>query len=351
MHESIIQRFFPSKKVTAVIPFGRGHINETFRVHFEGEQESYILQRINTQVFVNPQQIVENHLKVQKHLTQTNHKIIIPRLLKTVENEYIFFDQHQNAWRMTNFVENSYTLEIVTEEWQASEAGNAFGWFARACSGLNALDLVEVIPNFHRLSFRLEQLDEAITNNKANILATVTELTDFYLQRRDQLMLIETLTDTGIIPQHVVHNDTKINNLLFRDEKAVAVIDLDTVGPGVLFYDYGDAIRTISNTAGEDEQNICQVDFNFKFFSVFSRAYLGQVKSMLVFPDEEFFYLAPVLMTYIMGIRFLTDYLNGDVYYKTSYPDHNLVRSRVQKKLIECMEAQADEMKNAIAEI
>ncbi|MDZ4059159.1 MAG: phosphotransferase, partial [Bacteroidales bacterium] len=163
-----------------------------------------------------------------------------------------------------------------------------------------------------------------------------------------KLSLIETLTNEGKIPLRVVHNDTKINNLLFRDKKAVAVIDLDTVGPGILYYDYGDALRTSACTAKEDEKNLDLVRFNIEAFKAFSNGYLPQVKSILSNEEREWFYLAPVLLTYIMGIRFLTDYLNGDKYYKISYPGHNLDRSRVQMTLIRSMEEFETNMKSII---
>ena len=161
-------------------------------------------------------------------------------------------------------------------------------------------------------------------------------------------MEIERLIDIRKIPLRIVHNDTKINNLLFRNKSAVAVIDLDTVGPGIIFYDYGDALRTLANTAAEDEKNIGLVGFNLDAFESFTKAYLQQIATSLNEKEKRLLYRAPILMTFIMGIRFLTDFLNGDVYYKTSYSEHNLSRTLVQKRYIELMEQSENKMKEII---
>ena len=275
----------------------------------------------------------------------------IPSLFPLASGGYLHIDESGGVWRMMNFIPDSYSIGIVKEEWQATQAGLGYGWFAKTCAGLDASDFVEAIKDFHRLSFRLWQLDESIKGDRAGRLEDTRELVDFYKARQEKLMLIERMVDAGEIPLRVVHNDTKIDNLLFRGQKSVAVIDLDTVGPGILYYDFGDSIRTISNTAAEDEKDIEKVEFNAAAYRAFARGYLSQVKSITTPGEAGNYYLAPVLMTYIMGIRFLADYLNGDVYYKTAYPDHNVVRSRVQRRLIECMEKKEDFMKQVIEEI
>jgi hypothetical protein len=162
------------------------------------------------------------------------------------------------------------------------------------------------------------------------------------------LLQIEISLTKDKIPLRVVHNDTKINNLLFRNKKAAAVIDLDTVGPGVVLFDYGDAIRTITNTAAEDEKNLSKIDFNITSFESFTKGYLEQSKSVLCLKEKSLFFHAPIYMTYIIGIRFLADYLNGDIYYKTEYPEHNFVRSSTQKALIERMESKSQSIKQIL---
>ena len=336
--KDIINQFFSNKPLKEVKPFGNGHINSTYKLAFENEPQEYILQKINTNVFTKPQQIVLNHQKLQEFIYSGKNEIEIPQLVSTLAGSMLYIDNDQGVWRMMNFIDKSYSVEVIENETQAYEAGNGFGWFAKVCSKLNPSDFHEAIKDFHRLSFRLGQLNDAIKLDKANRCESVKYLIEFYKFREKALLEIENLIDNKEIPIRVVHNDTKINNLLFRDKKAVAVIDLDTVGPGVIFYDYGDSIRTIANTAAEDEKNIDLVDFNLKAFESFTKGYLQHTGSILNPKEKELLYRAPILMTYIMGIRFLTDYLNGDVYYKTEYSNHNLVRSLVQKRFIELME-------------
>lgn len=351
MLEQIVKAFFPAEEVTELAPYGDGHINDTYKVEFRGEMSDCILQKINVAVFTNPDGLVDNHIKIQDHLEEEISDMEIPSLCPLASGGYLFRDDSGGVWRMMNFITESYSIGLVTEEWQATEAGRGYGWFAKSCAPLDASEFVEAIKDFHRLSFRVWQLDQAIEGDKAGRLAGVQELVDFYKARQEKLMVIEHMVDEGEIPLRVVHNDTKIDNLLFRGKEACAVIDLDTTGPGILYYDFGDSIRTISNTAAEDEKDLSKVDFNADAYGAFALAYLEQVKSISTPGEKGRYYLAPVLMTYIMGIRFLADYLNGDVYYKTAYGDHNLVRSRVQRKLIECMEENEPFMKKVIEKI
>ncbi len=346
MHKEIIKKYFPNGTVKECTAFGNGHINDTYKLVVEGEPNDYVLQRINNNVFPNTKGVVETHLKLMEVFAKNNSNIGIADVKPDASGNYLVDD----VWRLTNFIKDSYSLEVVKEDWQAYETGSAFGLFAKTCSTLDASQFPEAIKDFHKLSFRLAQLDDAIKNNLANRLDGVKDIVDFYKNRESKLRNIEALINSGKIPLRVVHNDTKINNLLFRGEKAVAVIDLDTVGPGILYYDYGDALRTSANTALEDEKDLSLVSFNMSAFEAFTKGYMQQVRPFINEAEKEFFYLAPVLMAYIMGIRFFADYLNGDTYYKTLYSDHNLVRARVQKKLIESMEENQDAMKKIIAE-
>jgi len=346
--KNIVNKFFPYSTAASIEPFGKGHINDTYKVDLQQENKSYILQRINTDVFKDPFSIAETHVKIQNIVCTGREPFKIAELIPTSDGKNLFADPETGVWRMTSYIGGSYTIEVIEHAWQAYEAGKAFGWFVKICTALDPDDCKESIRDFHRLSFRLGQLRAAVSDNKANRLTNAKELIDFYRMREDDLLVIETLVDRGKIPLRVVHNDTKINNVLFRDDKAAAVIDLDTVGPGILYYDYGDAVRTIATTAGEDEPDLKKVTFHIDAFKAFTEGYLKQVGTILDAAEKELFHKAPFLMTYLMGIRFLTDYLNGDVYYKTYFGDHNIVRSRVQKKLIESMEQHEDVMKEII---
>lgn len=348
MLESIVKKFFPYHHVSLIQAFGNGHINDTYKVDLRGESQSYILQKINTQVFTQPEILAENHIKLQEHICHKGHSFCIPQLIPAMNGQSLVSDCNVQVWRMSSFIPGSFTIEVVTEKWQAIEAGKGFGWFAKACHSLNTSDFGEPIRDFHCLSHRINQLNSAISENRSGRLESVEEHLEFFKKRESQLLEIEDLFSRGLIPQRVVHNDTKINNLLFNDRKAIAVIDLDTVGPGLIFYDYGDALRTCANTSSEDEKDLNKVLFNIMTFRAFTQGYFSQVKTILTDTEEQYMYLAPKLMTYIMGIRFLADYLNGDIYYKTAYSHHNLDRSKVQKKLIESMEIQENEMREII---
>jgi hypothetical protein len=348
MLQEIVNNFFPEETIFEVKPFGHGHINDTYKLTLANEKGHFILQRINTDVFRNPLGIAQTHLKLQQIIGSGEQEYSIARILPTKTQGILYTDKVGNAWRMTNFISDSYTIEVVKHGWEAYQAGLAFGWFVKVCSKLDASDFPEAIKDFHKLSFRLQQLDQAISENKSGRLDSVLYLVEFYKKREDSLMVIEKLVETGEIPLRIVHNDTKINNLLFRGQSAAAVIDLDTVGPGILYYDYGDALRTSGNTAAEDEKDLNKVDFNMNAFESFTKGFINQVKTIITPGEVEYFYKAPVLLTFIMGIRFLADYINGDTYYKTTYADHNLSRSLVQKKLIESMESRENQMKEII---
>jgi len=341
---NIVSQFFPNAIVKSINIFGNGHINSTYKVEFKECEQEYILQKLNTNVFTQPYNLVENHLKIQEYLHQKNQDIEIPKLIKATSDSFLYKDDKGSVWRMMNFIKDSYSVEVVESKNQAHEAGKGFGWFLLSCSELNSSEFHEAIKDFHKLSFRLNQFNKAIKLDKANRCALVQDIIEFYQNRASTLLQIEDLINADEIPVRVVHNDTKINNLLFRNDKTIAVIDLDTVGPGVVFNDYGDALRTITNTSSEDEKEIDLVKFNVDAFEAFSKGYLQQIKSILVPKEKELLYKSPILMTYIMGIRFLTDYLNGDIYYKTKYQEHNLVRSKVQKRLIEQMEIEENKM-------
>ncbi len=346
--KKVINHFIPGKPILDIQPFGKGHINSTYKVSFVNDKQEYILQKINSDVFHFPDQIVQNHIKLQRFFNKKQCEIEIPYLISTKEKKYLFFDQNGDAWRMMNFIQNAYSAEVINDEVQAFESGKAFGGFLKALSNANPVEFNEAIKGFHSLSYRIKQFKDSVDKNNAGRLNKAKGIVQFYMNKSGQLLEIEELITTNKIPTRIVHNDTKLNNLLFRENKAVAVIDLDTVGPGSVLYDYGDALRTIGNTCTEDERNPNKVDFNLDFFQSFTKGYLEQTGYLLNTEEKAFLHIAPIYMTFIIGIRFLTDYLNGDIYFKTIYEEHNLGRSKVQMKLIEQMELHLEWMKEII---
>jgi thiamine kinase-like enzyme len=347
----IVDQFIPNRTIQSVDFYGNGHINTTYRVAVANSDDQYILQKINTNVFQSPNNIIQNHYRLQDYLNHENHDLGIPYLLPTKYNDYILTDENNGVWRMMEFIQDSYSIEVIEKKEQAYEAGRGFGWFLKVCSGLDVSNFHEAIKDFHSLSLRLDQFNDAIDKNKVQRKSGVSELIEFYKNHELIVKPVAASIQNQEVQLRVVHNDTKINNLLFRNEKAIAVIDLDTVAPGSILYDYGDALRTICNTKAEDEQNIESVDFNLESFEYFTKGYSEQTANILTKREKELFYLAPFYMTYMQGIRFLTDYLNGDTYFKTKYSDHNLVRSLVQKRLIEKMEQNQNQIKSIITEL
>lgn len=342
----ILKFFLPEVKAAEITVFGNGHINDTFKVCTE--KEEYILQRINSAVFKHPEQVVDNHQRVQSFFVDGLSAVGIPKLINDPEGRFLLKDKQGGFWRIMNFIKDSYSIDCVNENWQALEAGIGFSYFAKVCANLNVNDFVETIPDFHNLSCRQNQLNAALEKDCCGRKSGLIEIIDFYRGVENSLHDLKLKLESGELPRRLVHNDTKINNLLFRDKRVVAVIDLDTLGPGTILYDYGDALRTISNEAEEDEPDLSLVRFNLGYFKAFSDAYLTQLKDVLLPVEKKHLHLAPVLMTYIMGIRFLTDYLNGDVYYKVDYAEHNLVRSKVQQKHLQNILASMDQIKSMI---
>lgn len=336
--EVILESFFPHLTPSSVESLESGHINDTYRVDYHGEGRSYVLQKINTKVFSNPWILACNHLRLQEHVTRSDNRFVIPQLIQDKNNSPLFVDSSKNYWRLTTYIPGIYVVEKVSEPRQAFEVGRAFGWLNRVCSSLDPNSFVEAIPQFHSIAFRLKQLRQAIRYDKVNRVKLASDEIVFYLKISDKFVQIEAMVKEGNLPLRVVHNDTKSNNVLFRGDEAIAVVDLDKVGPGLLFYDFGVAIRTIGNTAYEDEQLLSKVDFNMQYYSSFVQGYLDETKLILEVGEWNYLHLAPSLMTFIIGCRFLADYLAGDVYFKTGYPEHNLGRARTQMRLLQRME-------------
>ncbi|MDF1550329.1 MAG: hypothetical protein P1P88_21065, partial [Bacteroidales bacterium] len=206
MLNEIANVFFPHETITEIKAFGNGHINDTYKLILENKSEQYILQRINHNVFPDPQGIIQTHLKLQNLLEKGNHSYCIPKIFPTRDGKFLHFDEEGNAWRMTNYISDSYTIEVIKEDWQAYEAGSAYGWFANVCSTLNPTEFKEAIKDFHKLSFRITQVNQAISENAADRLKLIPDVIDFYKKREAALGEIESMVESGEIPLRIVHN-------------------------------------------------------------------------------------------------------------------------------------------------
>lgn len=347
MHELIVNSFDIKGEVAKVEPFGSGHINDTFSVILSGEAHpNYVLQRVNHHIFPDIDKLSSNIFRVTKHLQKSTDSCFqVMSLVPTKEGVLWFQSEGGEYWRMLTFIPDSKSYDLAPNIEFAEEAGCAYGWFIKTLSNLPEPKLYDIIPGFHNLGLRISQLKLALSENKADRTKSCREVLDFYLSRCDEMTEFDSLVGTKELPIRITHNDTKINNVLFNSEgKAKSVIDLDTVMPGVVHYDFGDAIRTIAATALEDENDLSFVGINIDLYKAFAKGFLSEVGETLTSTEIKYLPKAPRMMAFIMGIRFLADYLRGDTYYKVKHPEHNIQRARNQMALIQDMEKKFEQM-------
>lgn len=351
----IVSKFDISATINEIKAFGGGLINDTYKVTTKEEKEpDYILQRINHNIFQNVDMLQENIIAVTNHirkkLEEKNTEDIDRKVLQfipTKEGKYYYFDG-ESYWRIMRFIPNADTFNTVNPKY-AKFAGAAFGEFQAMLADI-PVELGETIPNFHNMEFRIEELEEAVKNDKKGRVKEVQTYIDEIKKRATEMCKGEKLHREGKLQKRVCHCDTKVNNMMFdKDGKVLCVIDLDTVMPNFIFSDYGDFLRTGANTVQEDDKNIDQVAFRMDIFKAFTEGYLSSAKVFLTPLEIENLPYAAALFPYMQCVRFLTDYINGDTYYKIEYPDHNLVRTKNQFRLLQSVEENMPEMKKFIA--
>ena len=326
-----------------------GNINQTYRLHFyhNCEDTFYIMQRLNTNVFHQPRELMANIRQVSEHIIKkltadgckNPYRMALHFLL--ARDGHPFVEDESGFWRAYRFVDQAFSYDIIQDSFCFYQAGRAFGEFQRQLVDFPAETLVETIPRFHDTVDRMRLLREAIANDRAGRVASVQAEIDFVLAREGEAGRIVEALNSGRIPWRVTHNDTKINNVLFdsRTRTPLCVIDLDTVMPGSSLYDYGDAVRSGTNTAGEDEENLSLIHFDLELFEKFTQGFLEATASCLTQEEIALFPTAARVMTLELCARFLTDYLDGDRYFKIKKPGHNLIRTRNQIELLRQMEA------------
>jgi Ser/Thr protein kinase RdoA (MazF antagonist) len=336
---TIIGQFPEIKDVESIEPLNSGWINKTYRVKTSSEETpDYILQRINHLIFTDIEMLQRNIEAATAHIrkkleangeTDINRKVL--RFLPTPEGKTYHFDG-ESYWRVSEFITGSQTLEAVTPE-SSYLAGLNFGEFQAMLADIPE-ELGEIIPNFHNMEFRLQQLREAVADNKVGRLAEVQDIVDAIEADADKMCQAEVLFREGKLPKHICHCDTKVSNMLFDEEgKVLCVIDLDTIMPSFIFSDFGDFLRTAANTGKEDEPELENVRFNMKIFKPFTKGYLESARSFLTPIEIEMLPFAAQLFPYMQAVRFLADYINGDTYYHIQFANHNLVRTKAQYKL------------------
>lgn len=358
--QSILEQFSIPADAITVLPFGSGHINDSFLVRINEQNDSgELVQRINHQVFTNVPLLMHNIALVTGHIQKklAENKAETPRqlclqFLPATNGELFFQDRLGNFWRACKFIENSLSFDHVDSVEKAFQAGKAFGGFQKLIADLPANSLNETIPKFHNVPMRLEKFYAALERNSAGRLILAADEIQFIKNRTDEMQHLDRLIAAGQLPMRIAHNDSKINNVLFDDNgKALCVVDLDTVMPGTALYDFGDGIRTACNTGDEDDANLENVVINLDFFKAWAEGYLQEAIEFLTEIEIENMAFSAKQLTFIMGLRFLTDFIEGDVYYKTQHEYHNLKRARAQLKLLQSMEENFGKMQAIITEL
>lgn len=340
-------------------PYGTGHINDTYLTKWlvDGRHVHYIQQRINHNVFKKPLQLMENILRVTTHLR--NKSAAVPNseldresltLVPSREGKSFYQDAEGNYWRTYVFITRAKTYDVCTDINQAYQAAKAFGRFQSELADLPGKRLKETIPYFHHTPRRFHALEQAVQTDPHNRCASAKDAIDFCMACKPLTTVITSLIEDGTMPERIAHNDAKFNNVMIEDQtgRGICIIDLDTVMSGCVLYDFGDMVRTIAQVADEDERDLSKVAMNINVFDALVRGYLDSARSFLTPVEIEHLPLAGHVITFNIGVRFLTDYLMGDVYFKTHRPGHNLDRARVQFKMIKSMEEQEQAMKAVV---
>ena len=354
MLEAVFQ-FIDKNDNTEIKPLGAGHINDSYKVA-SGDKE-YVLQRINHQIFKNVPELQNNILRVTNHVRQKleeknvadiDRKVL--NFIPTHNDKLYYKDADGNYWRLMHFIGNSKSYDSINAE-LAYRAGLAFGDFQKMLADLPDGPLFETIPNFHNMEFRLEEFKDAVEKDAVGRLSKVSNLVKEIEARAHEMTKPERMHREGLLPKRTNHCDTKVNNILFdANDQVLCVVDLDTVMPGYVLSDFGDFMRTGANTGHEDDTNLDNVSIDLDVFEGYTKGYLENAASFLTEVEVENLAFGAKLLTYMQTVRFFTDYINGDTYYKIKHKEHNLERTLAQFKLLTSMEENFDKMKQIVSE-
>lgn len=355
---NVVQAFQLPEGEVSIQPFGNGHINHTYLVTIAGREEQYILQWINQHVFHHPDEVQQNILAVTDHLRKKileaggNPERETLHVIPARDGKPWHLEGEGNWWRVFTFVKNTFSMDLPETPEVFEKCGRAFGIFQRRLSDFPADQLFETIPNFHNTPWRMACLEEAARKDSERRLSGVKKELEFCLKRAEWVGKLTDGLREGRLPLRVTHNDTKLNNVLLdrETEEALCVVDLDTVMPGLMACDFGEAIRTGACTAAEDERDLSKVDLSLPLVRAFGRGFLGELKGSLSAEEIRSLPWGARLMTLENGMRFLTDYLEGDHYFAIHRPEHNLDRARAQLTLLSRMEEHWEELQAAAEE-
>ncbi len=353
--KEICSRFEISGSIEEVAPYGTGHINQAFLVScsYEKSIHRYLLQKINNNVFKQPEVLMENAVKITSHiydkLKQQDVSDIDRRVMTFIpakDGRYQVRDDRGSFWRMSKFIEDTVTYDVIGSPRLAFEAARMFGWFQEMITDIPPETLRETIPDFHNTPKRLADFKRVLEDDPCGRAVSVKVEIDFILEHSSIASILTEPAQKGLIPVRIVHNDTKINNVLFdsKSKKGLCVVDLDTVMPGLSLYDFGDMVRTATCTAEEDQTDLSKVCLNGELFHELARGYMQQANGYLNDFEKQNLVNAGKVIIYEQLIRFLVDHLVGELYYKTHRPGHNLDRARTQMKLLQSLLDQEKEL-------
>lgn len=352
---TVASKFKLEGKIETIRPLGEGFINDTFLVKtLDKNDPDYLLQRKNKNIFKDVPGMMNNIRKVTSHLKA---KIEIAggdptreamTIIEIENGEPYFKDEEGNYWTVCLFIKNNITYESANKPELAYAGGKGIGKFQAMLADMKE-PLVDILPGFHNIRFRFKQWDEVLNRNPKDRKKDLSKEINWVEERREEMLEFWALVETGIIPTRVTHNDTKINNILFdQDGKDLCVIDLDTVLNSTVLNDFGDAIRSYTNTGLEDDENLDNVSMNIEMFKAYTKGYLEETISFLSPSELEYLAFSAKYITFEQVLRFLMDYINGDEYYKIKSPQHNLIRTHAQYKLLSSIEEQYEEMKQVV---
>lgn len=346
MHEnnlllSIAAHFVEPSQIASIKPLGNGLINDTYKIMVAGQdQPKYVLQHINDKVFTDVEMLQRNIEIVTSHIRRKYEAAGLSDIDRRVlhflkaDTGKTYVKVGDEYWRVMDFIVDSMTQEAVTSQ-SAYDAGRSFGDFESLCADIKE-PIGEIIPNFHNLEFRLQQLNDAIAADPMGRMKD-HEVQDYVKKIKDlsfEMCLGERLFRERKLPKRICHCDTKVNNMLFdKNGNVLCIIDLDTIMPSFVFSDFGDFLRSAANTGAEDDPDLGNIHFNMEIYNAFLHGYLEGTKSFLTSVEREHLPYAATLFPYMQAVRFFADYINGDTYYKIRYPEHNMIRTRAQWKL------------------
>ncbi len=343
--DHICKEFITTSRSYFYKPFGSGHINNTFLVTLSGDTgpNTFVLQQINRNVFPRPHEVMHNIVMVTRIIKEKANTLpdvpegYVPlEVIPSRDGNWFFEDKEGQVWRMYNYIPESTSVDELSSPSQAWEIGGMFGFFQKCLVNLDPANLFMTIPHFHDASYRLRHFEKILYENPCKRNDSAGKEIGFLLEHQTIFQLFEKKLQGNNVPARITHNDTKVNNVLLHRQtgKGLCVIDLDTVMPGYSLYDFGDLVRSGSCPAAEDETDLQLVRVEPELFQKLAEGYLSQSKDFLTETEVNLFPLAGMYITLIMAMRFLTDYLEGDVYYKIHHPGHNLDRCRTQMKLV-----------------